>query len=56
MPIQIDPPKRPTGKLFAAGLLAAVLLVVISMPRALRALFVTMAALAAIAGFWLALS
>ena len=52
MPIQVDSPKPHTGKLFAAGLLMAVLLIAFSMPRMLRALILMMVVLAAISSAW----
>lgn len=54
MGIQIDPPKENDGKLVAAGVVGAVLLVAFAMPRLVRSLFVVLVLLAAAGGFWLA--
>lgn len=53
MAIQVDESKPKSGKLMAAGILAAVILVAFSMPPFIRALFVIIAVLAAVSGAWL---
>jgi len=53
MPIQVDPPKPNAGKLAAAGILTALLLIALSMPRFFRALFVTAVVLAGRSAAWL---
>lgn len=53
MPIQVDQPKSHRGKLFAGGILIAVFMVVLAMPRFVRGLFLVVAALAAISAAWL---
>lgn len=54
MGIQAPEPKEDGGKLVAAGVVGAVLLVAFAMPRLLRNLFITLVVLAAVGGFWLA--
>ncbi|MBY5698386.1 hypothetical protein [Rhizobium leguminosarum] len=54
MGIQVPAPKKDQGKLIAAGVVGAVLLVAIAMPRVVRNLFIVVIVLAAASGFWLA--